>query len=116
MTLETYFNVTQAAKQTNLSVVTIRDYLAKGKLPNATMTLKGKSKLWAIPLTDLAAAGLLDKVSYATEEQAKEAELLALETELRHLKQLLAKESELVAEIRADRDFLRSRVTSPKSF
>ncbi len=78
MSSETYFNASQAAKHSGVNVVTIRDYLAKGKLPNAKQVPKGKVKVWQIPLTDLAAAGLLDKVSSASESPSKEIRSSAL--------------------------------------
>lgn len=62
MTSEHYLNISEAAKATGKSIPTIRAYLESGKLANAQATAKGKSKSWKIPLTDLVAAGLLDKV------------------------------------------------------
>lgn len=58
-------NISEAAKAAGKSIPTIRAYLAEGKLPNAKAVAKGKSKSWQIPLTDLVAAGLLDKVETA---------------------------------------------------
>jgi uncharacterized protein YlxW (UPF0749 family) len=86
MTTDNYFNAAQAATHTGVSVVTIRSHLNKGSFPNAKKTLKGKIKVWAIPLADLVAAGLLDKISSASEEQTREAESLALQAENRALK------------------------------
>ena len=98
MSSDNYFNAAQAATQTGLSVVTIRNHLAKGSFPKAKKIVKGKSKVWAIPLTDLAAAGLLDKVSSASEAQTVEVRSTALEsqiselrTEIRHLTDTLAR-------------------------
>jgi vacuolar-type H+-ATPase subunit I/STV1 len=101
MSSDTYFNASEAAKQTGKSVVTIRHYLASGKFPNATQTAKGKVQVWRIPLTDLVSAGLLDKVSNPAQalssqeqrelkETALVSELDRLETELRHTRELLA--------------------------
>jgi phage-related minor tail protein len=110
MTTDNYFNASQAAKHTGVNVVTIRDYLAKGKLPNSKQVPKGKVKVWQIPLTDLAAAGLLDKVSYATEEQTREAESLALKvensalkTEVRLLTDMVARGDAAIEEYRQDK-------------
>jgi vacuolar-type H+-ATPase subunit I/STV1 len=90
MSSDNYFNATQAAKHSGVNVVTIRDYLAKGKLPNSKQVPKGKVKVWQIPLTDLVAAGLLDKASKAsesaTEAQAVEVRSTAFETEIRELR------------------------------
>jgi hypothetical protein len=110
MSSETYFNASQAAKHSGVNVVTIRDYLAKGKLPNAKQVPKGKVKVWQIPLTDLAAAGLLDKVSSASESQAKEIRSSALESRISELETELRMTQELLAEVKADRDYLRTRV------
>jgi DNA-binding transcriptional MerR regulator len=63
MSSETYYNLSQASELTKLSHPTLRKYLREGKFPNATQTTKGKVLVWAIPLTDLVAAELLDKVS-----------------------------------------------------
>lgn len=93
MSSETYLNASEAAELTGKSLPTIRHYLATGKLPNATQHPKGKVKVWAIPLTDLQAAGLLDKVSSPKQpseteltefrNQALENRIDLLETELR---------------------------------
>jgi hypothetical protein len=101
MSSETYFNASEAAEQTGKSVVTIRHYLASNKFPNATQRPKGKVKVWQIPLTDLQAAGLLDKVSSSKKPSERELNELRtsglerdydrLETELRHTKELLAR-------------------------
>lgn len=107
MSSETYFNASEAAERTGKSLPTIRHYLASGKFPNATQRSKGKVKVWQIPLTDLQAAGLLDKVSGNSKQpseaqleefrvNALEARIDQLETELRLTKELLARaDSEL---------------------
>lgn len=112
MTTDKTFNISEAARATGKSVMTIRAYLeAKpSKLPNAFQTPKGKSKSWNIPLTDLIAAGLLDSVSAEPEtakETAKPAELelrvlvATLESENNSLKERLAETKEALA--RAER-------------
>jgi hypothetical protein len=113
MSSDNYLNAAQAATQSGVSVVTIRNHLAKGSFPNAKKTLKGKIKVWAIPLTDLAAAGLLDKVSNASEAQTKEAELIALKSRLTSVENQLAVTQELLAEVRGERDHLRT-LTRPQ--
>jgi DNA-binding transcriptional MerR regulator len=110
MSSETYFNASQAAKHAGVNVVTIRDYLVKGRLPNARQTPKGKVKVWAIPLTDLVAAGLLDKVSSDSEAQIKEVRSTALQSQISELQARLTLTEQLLAEVRADRDYLRTRV------
>jgi len=101
MTSETYFNASQAAKETGKSLPTIRHYLASGKFPNARQRAKGKVQVWEIPLTDLVQAKLLDKVSGAkpvspqemaeNRSEALSVELERLETELRLTRELLAR-------------------------
>jgi hypothetical protein len=101
MSSETYFNASEAAERTGKSVVTIRHYLASGKFPNATQRPKGKVKVWQIPLTDLVASGLLDKVSTSKQPSQQElterhteallSDIDRLETELRLTKELLAR-------------------------
>jgi predicted DNA binding protein len=110
MSSDNYFNAAQAATQTGLSVVTIRNHLAKGSFPKAKKIVKGKSKVWAIPLTDLAAAGLLDKVSSASEAQTAEVRSTAQESQISELQARLTLTEQLLAEVRADRDYLRTRV------
>lgn len=78
--------------------MTIRDYLAKGKFPNAFSTPRGKSLTWHIPLTDLVAAGLLDSVKADPEPTAQaspvdveiQALLARLEAENRQLLERVA--------------------------
>jgi DNA-binding transcriptional MerR regulator len=66
MTSETFYNLSQVAELTNLSHPTLRKYLKENRFPNAKQTTKGKVLVWAIPLTDLVAAQVLDKVSGST--------------------------------------------------
>lgn len=69
MTTDQVFTISEAARATGKSIPTIHTYLKAGKLPNATSTPKGKSRSWQIPLTDLVASGLLDKVATAPEPE-----------------------------------------------
>ncbi len=110
MSSETSFHASQSAKHAGVNVVTIRDYLVKGRLPNARQTTKGKVTVWAIPLTDLVAAGLLDKVSSDSEAQIKEVRSTALQSQISELQARLTLTEQLLAEVRADRDYLRTRV------
>lgn len=101
MSSERYFNASEAAKETGKSVVTIRHYLAAKKFPNAEQTAKGKVLVWRIPLTDLVAAGLMDKVTSSPQEPqldlgefratALETRIAELETEIRLTRELLAR-------------------------
>lgn len=103
MTSDKTLNISEAARATGKSVMTIRAYLeAKpSKLPNAFQTPKGKSKSWNIPLTDLVAAGLLDSV---TPEPEKALKSDPAEVELRVL----------VATLEAENNSLRERLAETK--
>lgn len=103
MTSDKTLNISEAARATGRSVMTIRSYLeAKpSKLPNAFQTPKGKSKSWHIPLTDLVAAGLLDSV---TPEPEKALKSDPAEVELRVL----------VATLEAENNSLRERLAETK--
>jgi hypothetical protein len=121
MSSETYFNATQAAKHTGKSVVTIRHYLASGKFPKATRIPKGEVQVWRIPLTDLVAAGLMDKVSNSS-KQPPEAELKEnketalnneidrLERDLESTREALRVANERIAELRKDKADLFARL------
>ena len=90
MTSDHLLNISEAAKATGKSIPTIRAYLAEGKLPNAKAVAKGKSKSWRIPLTDLVAAGLLDKVETSTASaQPSNGELEQLRVEVAQLRERL---------------------------
>jgi hypothetical protein len=98
MSSETFLKAAEAAELTGKSLVTIRSYITKGKLPNATAISNGKSKVWQIPLTDLVAAGLLDKVSGTpgaesskSKTTALDSRVIELEIELRLTRELLAR-------------------------
>ena len=80
MTTDQVFTISEAARATGKSIPTIHTYLKAGKLPNAQSTPKGKSRSWQIPLTDLVAAGLLDKVATAPEPEPTQAILDQLQT------------------------------------
>ena len=97
MTTDQVFTISEAARATGKSIPTIHTYLKAGKLPNAISVPKGKSRSWQIPLTDLVASGLLDKVVSQPEPeptqvildqlQAARERLALLELELRLTKE-----------------------------
>jgi hypothetical protein len=94
-----YLNINEAAKATGLSIPTIRAKLAKDLLPNAHQVPEGKRQTWRIPLSDLQAAGLLDKVSspkQPSETEAKELKETALISEIDRLETALKAKDELL--------------------
>jgi DNA-binding transcriptional MerR regulator len=80
MTTDQVFTISEAARATGKSIPTIHTYLKAGKLPNAQSVPKGKSRSWQIPLTDLVASGLLDKVVSQPEPEPTQAILDQLQT------------------------------------
>lgn len=101
MTTDKLLSISEAARATGKSIPTIRNYLDKGKLPNATSKPKGNSKAWLIPLGDLVAAGLLDRVSTASEPaSAPGSEVMELREQL--------------AALRAENNQLRERLEDLK--
>lgn len=110
MTSETYFTLIQAASACNISPPTLRKYLEQGRLPNAKQTPKGKVLVWSIPMSDLLAAGLMDKVSNAPQRALEgftdpqhELKLLELTMENKRLEQLLASAEAQITDLRADK-------------
>ena len=106
MSSETYLNASQASQRTGVSLPTMRKWLAAERFPNATQTAKGKVKVWQIPLTDLVAEGLLDKVSSpsktAPDSEKSEIRATALKTRIDTLEMELRLTKELL--VRADRE------------
>jgi enoyl-CoA hydratase/carnithine racemase len=90
-----YLNINEAAKETGLSIPTIRAKLSRGMLPNAHQVQEGKRQLWRIPFNDLIAAGLIDKVRPGAEAladthtEALKRELDSLTKELEATRELL---------------------------
>ena len=104
--MKDFLNINEAAKLTGLSIPTIRTKLTRGLLPNASQVPQGNQMRWRIPVSDLLNAGLLDKVEAvedkaAVRSDALEIEIDRLNTELRHLRELLA---------RADREIERQSI------
>jgi len=113
MSSETYLNASQASQRTGVSLPTMRKWLAAERFPNATQTAKGKVKVWQIPLTDLVAEGLLDKVSSlsktATDSEKSETRVTALETRIDELEAELRHSQELRALIEQTLEDYRTR-------
>jgi hypothetical protein len=104
MTTDKTLNISEAARATGKSVMTIRAYLeAKpSKLPNAFQTPRGKAKSWNIPLTDLVAAGLLDSVTNEPEKPQSQTDPADLELRV------------LVATLESENNSLRERLAETK--
>jgi hypothetical protein len=66
MSSETFLNRQEAAKAIGKSEPTLDGYLKEGRFPNAKKVKAGKRLVWQIPLSDLQASGLLDKVNTAS--------------------------------------------------
>lgn len=103
MSSDKLFNISEAARATGKSIPTIHNYLKAGKLPNAVSTPNGKSKTWQIPLTDLVAARLLDRVEPETNSPQP----------AQNENQLLR---EKVARLEAENEQLKERVQDSKEF
>ena len=104
MSTDKLFNISEAARATGKSIPTIHNYLKSGKLPNAISQPNGKSKTWQIPLTDLVAARLLDRVE---SEPASARDMEQDETQTL---------SERVARLEAENEQLKERVQDSKEF
>ena len=106
MSTDKLFNISEAARATGKSIPTIHNYLKAGKLPNAISTPNGKSKTWQIPLTDLVAARLLDKV-----ESEPEGSRNTDQDEIQRLREKVAgfeaKIEQLEARVQDSKEFLR---------
>ena len=94
-----YVNLNEAARETGLSIPTMRLKIKKGLLPGASQIPEGQRMLWRIPMSDLIAAGLI-KVPEKEPSNSKmannrtdalEKRLDQLEAELRHSQELLAR-------------------------
>lgn len=99
MSSETYLNRAEAAKAIGKSEPTLDGYLKAGRFPNAKKVLSGKREVWQIPLSDLLAAGLVDKVKPDLIASGARPEQLA---ELRELNAALRAENEQLRERLAD--------------
>jgi DNA-binding transcriptional MerR regulator len=106
MSTDKLFNISEAARATGKSIPTIHNYLKAGKLPNAISTPNGKSKTWQIPLTDLVAARLLDRVE-SEPEGARNTD----QDEIQRLREKVAgfeaKIEQLEARVQDSKEFLR---------
>ena len=102
--MKDYLNINEAAKACGVSIPTIRTKLERNLLPNAHQVQEGQRQTWRIPLSDLIAAGLLDKVSKpepgSESEQLKEK---VRDLELR-LERVTAQSQTLEAQLREQLD------------
>lgn len=104
------FNISEAARATGKSIPTIHNYLKAGKLPNAISTPNGKSKTWQIPLTDLVAARLLDKVE-SEPSGARNMEQDETQTLREKVARLEAENEQLKERVQDSKEFLRALQT-----
>jgi uncharacterized protein YlxW (UPF0749 family) len=110
MSTDKLFNISEAARATGKSIPTIHNYLKAGKLPNAISTPNGKSKTWQIPLTDLVAARLLDKVE-SEPEGARNTEQDENQTLREKVARLEAENYQLKERVQDSKEFLRALQT-----
>ena len=104
------FNISEAARATGKSIPTIHNYLKAGKLPNAISTPNGKSKTWQIPLTDLVAARLLDRVE-SEPSGARNMEQDETQTLREKVARLEAENEQLKERVQDSKEFLRALQT-----
>jgi DNA-binding transcriptional MerR regulator len=107
MSTDKLFNISEAARATGKSIPTIHNYLKAGKLPNAISTPNGKSKTWQIPLTDLVAARLLDKV-VSEPESARNTDQDENQTLREKVARLEAENYQLKERVQDSKEFLRA--------
>ena len=110
MSTDKLFNISEAARATGKSIPTIHNYLKSGKLPNAISQPNGKSKTWQIPLTDLVAARLLDKVEPET-PSARNTEQDETQTLRERVARLEAENEQLKERVQDSKEFLRALQT-----
>jgi hypothetical protein len=104
MTSERYLNRAEASKAIGKSEPTLDGYLKAGKFPNAKKVKTGKRETWSIPLTDLVASGLLDKVESQPENtaSASPSQVMSFQEQLNALQEL--------ATLRAENQQLKDRL------
>jgi uncharacterized protein YlxW (UPF0749 family) len=110
MSSDKMFNISEAARATGKSIPTIHNYLKAGKLPNAISTPNGKSKTWQIPLTDLVAARLLDRVE-SEPSGARNMEQDETQTLREKVARLEAENEQLKERVQDSKEFLRALQT-----
>jgi uncharacterized protein YlxW (UPF0749 family) len=110
MSSDKLFNISEAARATGKSIPTIHNYLKAGKLPNAISTPNGKSKTWQIPLTDLVAARLLDRVE-SEPSGARNMEQDETQTLREKVARLEAENEQLKERVQDSKEFLRALQT-----
>jgi uncharacterized protein YlxW (UPF0749 family) len=110
MSTDKLFNISEAARATGKSIPTIHNYLKSGKLPNAVSTPNGKSKTWQIPLTDLVAARLLDRVE-SEPDSARKVEQDETQLLREQVARLEAENYQLKERVQDSKEFLRALQT-----
>lgn len=107
MTTDKVFTISEAARETGKSIPTIHTYLKAGKLPNAVSVPKGKTRSWQIPLTDLVAAGLLDRVSSPEPVEVSNRLLDDLQSLRERVARLEAENEQLKERVKDSKDFIK---------
>ena len=109
---EELLSLSEASRRTRVSLPTLRKYLAAKKFPRAKRSKEG---VWAIPFTDLVAAGLVDKVKAKGARERRRSSVEALPEERRELERLRVEVQFLREQVRkleareeSDRDLIRS--------
>lgn len=114
MTSETLYNLTQVAELTKLSLPTLRKYLRENRFPNAKQATKGKVLVWAIPLTDLVAAELIDRVTGLNTASAAVAAPLSREDRLEALAERAGRLEAELASMRETVEVLKDSLEQAK--
>jgi phage shock protein A len=98
MSSDNFLNRAEAAKALGKSEPTLDGYLKAGLFPKAKKVKAGKREVWQIPLSDLIASGLMDKVKPE------------LDTASASHRDQLGELREIVAALRAENEQLRERL------
>lgn len=121
---ETYLTLSEAAKVTNRSRVTLRRYLDAGRFPHAKRDEEDVNQQWLVPASDLVAAGVeihpgaLDECAPAALDISLEVRLAVAEAVAAERADALDRIGELAAALRAQADAITALLgtSSPLTF